>query len=729
MGSYEFVGQDITQQLEKLYKLMKDINRQQIEAADDLLKLQLSNEEKLYQEHINYINRKAIAEQKFQTDVNLKLIQQGFYEQVQLDQERYEKKLQKEKELKEAGASETDIKQELAAIDAIYDAKLAGETEFQNAKAKIEDKLKKDSAKKDANIAKSVYGNLGDVLFGSLSGKTEELIDKLKEAHPEWSDEEVAEQAKKAKKDATVAATYEALANFAKKLESTIEDIGSSQAAIDTRLWGSSNKKFLGSYWKALSHDIVAYVGMSPLVKQGDVVKSLKDLVGKGIAFNVEQRAFLDTVSDKIATTFEATDATLLKLVRIQQADTTAARLGMEAALNAFLNSMYETTEYMQDAASNIRASLYEASALMGAAEGTAFEYQVQKWLGSLYSVGFNNAEGLAGALGKLVSGDISGITEGGYGNLLIMAANRAGLSIADILAKGLDDSETNRLLQSVVEYLGEIYNETKDSRVVAQQYATVYGLTASDLKAAANLYGSTRTISKNGMNYSGMIQYLQNMASSMWLRTSTGEMLNNLWDNFKYATSNSIANNPVLYAVYTIAGLLDDTVGGIQFSLPMYMGTGSPQTFKISDIMRIASLAGGFMGGMASMLSGLGNGIGSGAMLRGFGIDSTRMQVLTRGNGTGLSAMAGTSISESGSYVGNADSSDVQNKTMQDTYESENQRVEATEDESGETKLSTIDEHIVDIYTLLQSVVDGTNSLRVNMGDLSAWADVIGGH
>ncbi|MBP5468705.1 MAG: hypothetical protein J6Z11_05620 [Candidatus Riflebacteria bacterium] len=128
-----------------------------------------------------------------------------------------------------------------------------------------------------------------------------------------------------------------------------------------------------------MSEHITQRVGMSPLIKQADVVKNLKDLVGQGIAFDVEQRAFLQTISDKIATTFSATDATLLKLVRIQQADTTAARLGMEAALNEFLNSMYETTEYMQSAAAEIRANLYEASALMGAADATAFEYQVQK--------------------------------------------------------------------------------------------------------------------------------------------------------------------------------------------------------------------------------------------------------------------------------------------------------------------------------------------------------------
>lgn len=118
---------------------------------------------------------------------------------------------------------------------------------------------------------------------------------------------------------------------------------------------------------------------MSPFVQQKDVVEKLKTLVGQGISFNVEQRAFLDTISEKIATTFEATDASLIKLVRIQQADSTAARLGMESALTSFLNNMYETTEYMQQAADSIRANIYEASALMDAEKATEFEYQVQK--------------------------------------------------------------------------------------------------------------------------------------------------------------------------------------------------------------------------------------------------------------------------------------------------------------------------------------------------------------
>ena len=76
--------------------------------------------------------------------------------------------------------------------------------------------------------------------------------------------------------------------------------------------------------------------------------------------------------------------------------------------------------------------------------------------MGSLSSVGMSNeaVQGIASAFGKLAAGDISGLTEGGYGNLLIMAANQAGLSIGEILQSGINDSKTNTLLNAVVNYL-----------------------------------------------------------------------------------------------------------------------------------------------------------------------------------------------------------------------------------------------------------------------------------
>ena len=119
--------------------------------------------------------------------------------------------------------------------------------------------------------------------------------------------------------------------------------------------------------------------GISPLVKQSELANKVSQMVGQGIAFNVEQRATLAVLKDKIATTFDAANGTLLRLVRIQQQDTTAARLGMESALTSFLNNMYETTEYMQSVAKSVRNSLQEAEALMGSKSAAAFEYQVQK--------------------------------------------------------------------------------------------------------------------------------------------------------------------------------------------------------------------------------------------------------------------------------------------------------------------------------------------------------------
>ena len=102
-------------------------------------------------------------------------------------------------------------------------------------------------------------------------------------------------------------------------------------------------------------------------------------MVSQGIAFNVEQRAALDVMKDKIATTFDAANGTLLRVVRIQEQDTTAGRLGMESALTAFLNNMYQTTEYMEGIAKTVKGNLEEAMSLMTGENALSFEYQVQK--------------------------------------------------------------------------------------------------------------------------------------------------------------------------------------------------------------------------------------------------------------------------------------------------------------------------------------------------------------
>lgn len=692
--------------LDKLNKDLINETRLKKEADNEYLGAQINNARHLLQVKIDLLNK----ERKQRLDLEQKIQERLLVLENQHEKDKI-KLLEKEekKKLKKQGRGLT-AEEKAALIKRIDDEYKIRTDQIK----KLEEKRAATKKGKEVlNIVNQAYNeagltSLGGLLFG---GKIRDRA--LAENGITLTRREKTQLALKEMTDV--------LTDFAKQLQSTVNDIASSQSAIDTRLQGSKNSQYMGSYWRQMNLDVTRYVGMSPLVKQADVVTNLKTLVGKGISFNVEQRAFLETIKNKIADTFEATDTSLVKLVRIQQEDTTAARLGMESALTSFLNNMYETTEYMSEMASSIRSNIYEASALMTAKSATEFEYQIQKWMGSLYSVGFNDTSKLSQALGDLAAGNISSISSGGIGNLLVMAANKANMSVADILADGLDASQTNELMTAMVTYLGEIYSETKNSRILAQQYAGVFGLTASDLKAAANLSSSISNISTNNLSNAGMLKQLKNMANSMYSRTSTGELMTNMFDNLKFATASSLANNPVLYAIYSIAGMLKDTVGGIDFSLPLVMGTGTAQTFNIADLMSAGALSAGLLSGMAKMLSGLGTGGGfwGEGMLKAFGVDSNN--IVIRGTGAGLLTTSGNSISDSG-YTANANSSDLSSKTMGEATDSATQQVSAAAEESEEKTLTDVDESLLRIYELLQSVTDGTNSISVKMSAESPW-------
>lgn len=118
------------------------------------------------------------------------------------------------------------------------------------------------------------------------------------------------------------------------------------------------------------------------------------------------------------------------------------------------------------------------------------------------------------------------------------MAANNANISLADVLADGLDASETNTLLNQMVGYMYDLTVEANGNLVVQQQLAKVFGLTASDLKAATNLIyeyngksGQMKTIYNQGTGdtYNQMLGELFARADSMYSRTSLGEMLTNI--------------------------------------------------------------------------------------------------------------------------------------------------------------------------------------------------------
>lgn len=515
-------------------------------------------------------------------------------------------------------------------------------------------------------------------------------------------------------------AAMNAMANLAQQLMNQADRVGEKQAVIDTRLQGSTvNDKNLGSYWKQLSRDMNKLGAVNPFFKQEDFANNIEALVNRGISFDIKQRAFLMTIQEKIANTFDVADGTLLRLIRIQQQDTTAGRLGMESALNSFLNSMYETSEYLTDVAASVRGSLEEMQALMEGAAGTELEFQVQKWMGSLYSVGMSQeaVQSIAQTFGQIASGDVSGLTGNGTGNLLIMAANEAGKSIADILQDGLDAKETNELMQAMVNYLAEIAETSSDSRVVQQQLANVYGMKASDLRAATNLASSIKEVSKQDLTYGGMIGQLEDMAKSMILRTSTGEMLSNVWGNVQYTMATQMSNDPVLYLLPKVATLLEDYAGGIDLPFLNVMGFGVDLNTSVAQLMNVAAMSGSILGALGPMMSGLAN-LSTSNLLRSAGIDTknSKVPVIARGTVSSLQNIGGQGLSESG-HVGNASGDDVKNATLQDAEDSKKkQMVEAKEEESSDDVVIRSQQAVIDIYNLLEEVAHGSQSLRVKV-------------
>jgi hypothetical protein len=629
-------------------------------------------------------------------------------------------------------------------LEELFGLRTAQEKAIQSAKDDAAKKARKETEKEDEkgfkawtkkfielNKRKGKLGqlagaaaDLGSFASGSIKGDIEARKAELEaEGKSEAEIKETLQKETQAKLDGAL----NAVGDFINQLATIGKSSAKHQSGVDTRLQGlttDENKgginKSAGSYWRSLAGDI-GKLGASPFFKQEEAEERFDKLISQGIAFNVKERAFLDVLKDKVATTFNVADGTLLKLVRIQQADTSAARLGMESALTEFLNSMYATTEYMQQAAESIRSNLYEATALMGAKEATEFEFQVQKWMGSLYSVGFSNTEGLSAALGKIVAGEIEGITEGSMGNLLVMAANEAGKPIANILEKGLSASDADDLMKSMVEYLAKLYNETKGSKVLAQQFANVFGLTASDLKAAANLAPSITEIAKQDETFSSLIQQVYDLTGSMVARTSIGEMGENMKANFMYSMASSLANDPFSSFMNMAANMLNDLVGGIEIPFVNVFGFGFDLNATVADLMNVAALVGPTLSGIGKMAAGLAN-LAPSNLLKTFGVDKgdAGLNVQTRGTTSGLAAgTAGGGGTSESAFVGNENASDIKNKTVSDASEEPSSTVaEAKDDRESkeEARSQMIAGHIVDIYELLQEVTSGTKKFRVQL-------------
>jgi len=549
-------------------------------------------------------------------------------------------------------------------------------------------------------------------------------LSKKERAEAGITDEEVA-AAKKAFNatykddlgDKLVEGLKNTLASIQKQIDNQVTEISGYQSRIETRLYGTG--KTWGNPFTGMGSKLSGIVGASPFIQTQKLFQNVDKLVDKGIAYNVEQRAFLATISEKIATTFDAANGTLLQLIRVQQSDTTAARLGMEASLTSYLNSMYQTTEYLTDAFDGVSTNIYEATSQMGSTMGVEFEYQVQKWLGSLYSVGMSptSIQNLANAIGMLGSGNVSGLASSGMQNIIVMAASKMGKSYGELLTGGLDAKTTNDLLESIVSYLADI--AVSDNKVVKSQLASIFGITVSDLTSTTNLISSSKDILNTTLSYNSAIGNLNKMADSMWQRTSVGEMMTNMWENIEYGISTGIATNPVLLAIWKVANTLEDTVGGIAIPMVSVLGNAVDLETTVADLMQVGAISGGLLSSLGNMIVGLAQGSGGGfsgsGMLRALGV-KTGVSTISRGSSLATTKSGATVSQSSYTSVGNTAGGDIYDASMAGaTNQKSSLMAEAKESEETTATLDIVDGHVVDIYNLLSSVISG-NTLNVKV-------------
>ena len=487
---------------------------------------------------------------------------------------------------------------------------------------------------------------------------------------------------------------------------------------MDARLQGS-NKTFTD-----INNTLKSKLTASPFVQTTEVLKSIKELSDAGVVYNLELRGFLGSLSEEIAATFEVNNATLLRLIRLQQADSTAARLGIEAALIKSFNSTFQDSSYLNSVYDVVSSAILEANSQLDRDRSTEFEYVVQKWLGSLYSVGLSEAavSTIAGGINALATGDVEKLSGNSQlTTLFAMAASRAGLPYGELLIGGLQAQNTNELLKAMVEYLQEISDT--NNQVVKAAYGNVLNLSLSDFAALRNLSSSDITnISSSMMSYSSAVGETQSQLWQIASRQTISQQINNLMANAQYTLGSTIADVAPLYIIYKAADLLESMTGGIHLPNIGVLGNFLDLTaFTVEGIIK-----GGIMGiGAIGTLVGAISSIASG-----FGLDLGSWgasDYTARGSGFAVGATGITSGTSQAAVIGSGSGEDIYKESIAGAAEDAETVGEITGSSSALQGKFTVD----DLYRtmLLQDndykpikvqLSGDKNGLKVDLADIS---------
>ena len=721
--------QEIQKQINKLAKESTDLALTEASARDKVAKFNSI----IYQTSLKL----ADSEQE-----KLKVMQEELQARKQLyDEQATSIKNEIEaKQLELESAADTDSKNALVReIQTLISELNRTRETFENSTEELNNSITKQTVHSEAASKKKT---LNDKIIAAKEGQTAQS--RAENSENRRLEREAKKQERLAEKNVTWG---ESLADafdpdkIADKLSSKLTDALSQidqninsmfqyQAQINARLNGTD------SDYSDILKTIRRNIGINPLVSQKAMVENVKKLVDSGVTFDLEQRAFLATISDKIVNTFDAFDSNLLRVIRLQQADSTAARLGMESALNEFLNSNFNDSSYLNDAFDSVAGSLIDASAKLSRDQSVAFEYIVQKWLGSLYSLGLssNTVSTIAQGLNYLGTGNVEALSGNeSLQSLLAMSAARAGLSYSDLLTGGIDSNNTNLLLKSMVEYLKEIA-ENSGNNVTAASYANVFGMNTTDLVAINNLQQSQiNSLYKSTLSIEEANGQLQSEMNQIFWRTHVSQILETGLENLMTMASTGIGSNLLTYGTWKILNIVEDLTGGIAIPAISVFGNMVDLHTTVTQLAKAGmtglSLMGSLIGGIGSLLTGKTSGALS--------WDTWKFdQYTSRGesiNALKKGVKSGFSASSSMSSTGSASSSDIRSTTLaegaasaEEDAKTTNASVEkeagiteniykAIADESGPTTLTELVaiHSLLDEKRLFKAELGGFNDLK----------------
>lgn len=432
-----------------------------------------------------------------------------------------------------------------------------------------------------------------------------------------------------------------------------------------------------------LLNKVKSTLSVSPYLKQETMLENLNELIQLGVNYNIEQRAFLQSMTDKIVTTFNAFDSNLLNLIRLQQADSTAARMGMEASLTKSFNDMFKDTSYLSGAYDQVSQALLETISMMTKEQGLEFEYVVQKWLGSLGSVGFSDAAltKIATAINQLGTGNITALAgDSAMLNLLTRASNIQGLNITDLLTNGFTPDKANRLFRGIADYVVEI--SSTENHVVRQQFGELFGMSMADLRAAINLNtDALNTVQSAMLTYKEAVNETQSQLYLVKDRMHISEMVNTLFENVMATTAGNIANNTATYMLWKTLNVIEKLTGGIQIPAFSVMGNMVDLDTTVTALMK-NGMAG--LSLISTLVGAIGNLSNGGSLnLNNWGAE----EVLTRGTGFG-GVKAGYTVTQSNSAViASSSGSDMADQAITAASEEGNEKIASAQSEETATE------------------------------------------